>query len=72
MIVTVSNFRIALLPGDGIGPEVTSSARDLLTAIATMDPSLAFHTEEFGWNAEQYLSTGAMMPERWNGHSRPV
>jgi tartrate dehydrogenase/decarboxylase/D-malate dehydrogenase len=60
--VTVSNYRIALLPGDGIGPEVTSSARDLLVAITTLDPSLVFQTEEFAWNAEQYLSTGAMMP----------
>lgn len=62
VIVTVSNYRIALLPGDGIGPEVTSSARDLLAAITALDSSLVFQTEEFGWNAEQYLRTGAMMP----------
>jgi tartrate dehydrogenase/decarboxylase/D-malate dehydrogenase len=60
--VTVSNYRIALLPGDGIGPEVTSAARDLLVAITALDSSLVFQTEEFAWNAEQYLSTGAMMP----------
>lgn len=62
MIVTVSNFRIALLPGDGIGPEVTSAARELLEAITAIDPSLNFQTEEFSWDAEQYLATGSMMP----------
>jgi tartrate dehydrogenase/decarboxylase/D-malate dehydrogenase len=60
--VTISDFRIALLPGDGIGPEVTESARVLLAAVASLDPSLAFHTEELPWNAEYFLATGAMMP----------
>lgn len=60
--MTVSTYRIALLPGDGIGPEVTSSAKDLLTAITILDPSLKFQTETFAWNAEQYLRTGTMMP----------
>jgi tartrate dehydrogenase/decarboxylase/D-malate dehydrogenase len=62
VIVTISDFRIALLPGDGIGPEVTESARALLDAIASLDPALSFTTKEFPWNAEHYLATGAMMP----------
>ena len=56
------NFHIALLPGDGIGPEVIESARALLTAITALDPSFGVTTEELPWNAEHYLSTGAMMP----------
>jgi tartrate dehydrogenase/decarboxylase/D-malate dehydrogenase len=62
VIVTISDFRIALLPGDGIGPEVTESACALLDAISALDPSLNFHTVELPWNAEFYLATGAMMP----------
>src|ERR1700722_127135 len=62
VIVAISDYRIALLPGDGIGPEVTASARALIDAIASLDPTLSFKTEEFLWNAEHYLATGAMMP----------
>lgn len=62
MIVAISDYRIALLPGDGIGPEVTESACALLNAISALDPSLVFQTEELPWNAEFYLASGAMMP----------
>jgi tartrate dehydrogenase/decarboxylase / D-malate dehydrogenase len=50
------------LPGDGIGPEVTESARALLVAIAKLDASMSFETEELPWNAEHYLATGSSMP----------
>ena len=55
-------YRIAFLPGDGIGPEVTDEAWRLLEAIATLEPSLEFERQSFPWNAEHYLSTGSMMP----------
>ena len=29
----MTNYKICLLPGDGIGPEVTTSARDVLAVL---------------------------------------
>lgn len=56
------NFRIALLPGDGIGPEVTTEAWRLLGAISSLEPSMTLEMENFLWNADFYLKTGSMMP----------
>jgi tartrate dehydrogenase/decarboxylase/D-malate dehydrogenase len=55
-------YRIALLPGDGIGPEVTSESVRLIQAIAKIDPGLTFDVEILPWNAEYYLENGSMMP----------
>jgi len=55
-------YRVAFLPGDGIGPEVTNEAIRLLRAIAKLDPALSFETESFAWNADYFLENGTMMP----------
>lgn len=55
-------YRVAFLPGDGIGPEVTNEALRLLRAIARLDPALSFETESFPWNADYFLENGTMMP----------
>ena len=60
---SIQSFRIALLPGDGIGPEVTAEARRLLEAVSNLEPTLCFETEIFPWNADYYLRTGSMMPD---------
>ena len=55
--------RIALLPGDGIGPEVTKSAVQLFENIDRLEPRLTLTIESFEWNSERYLKTGRYMPE---------
>ena len=55
-------LRIALIPGDGIGPEVTQEARRLFDTISSLDPSMSFALQDFAWNADFYLETGSMMP----------
>ena len=55
-------YRIALLPGDGIGPEVTAEAHRLLSAIVRLDLSIGFDVDVFSWNADYYLESGSMMP----------
>jgi tartrate dehydrogenase/decarboxylase / D-malate dehydrogenase len=57
------SYRVALLPGDGIGPEVTSEAQRLLELVSQLEPTVTFDIESFPWNADFYLETGAMMPE---------
>ncbi len=55
-------YRIALVPGDHVGPEVTAEARKVLGAAARrFGLSLAFET--FPWGAQHYLDTGSVMPE---------
>ncbi|MCC3312084.1 tartrate dehydrogenase [Nocardia africana] len=50
-------YRIATIPGDGIGVDVTAEAVKVLDAVL---PGIAW--TEFDWSCEQYLRTGAMMP----------
>src|SRR5574340_781598 len=52
-------YRIALLPGDGIGKEVVPQAVRVLEAAAG---GFALDFESFDWGCEYYLRTGRMMP----------
>jgi tartrate dehydrogenase/decarboxylase/D-malate dehydrogenase len=55
-------FRIALLPGDGIGREVIpAGVAALETVTRGSDVSLSFH--EFQWGCEYYTKQGRMMDE---------
>lgn len=55
--------RIALIPGDGIGPEVVAEAEGLLRSIAAADGGFGFDFTSFPWGCEYYLREGRMMPE---------
>lgn len=55
------SMRIAVVPGDNIGPEVTAEALKVMQAAAELvGLSLAFTT--FPWGTQHYLDTGAIMP----------
>jgi 3-isopropylmalate dehydrogenase len=59
-------FRIALLPGDGIGADVVSEAvRVLSEAVRVLRAvdGLRFETEEFSAGAGEYLRSGDPLPE---------
>ena len=56
-------YRIALVPGDGIGPEVINEAVRVLNRAAELDDRFAFEFESFPWGCEYYLTHGEMMPE---------
>ncbi|WP_040780491.1 tartrate dehydrogenase [Nocardia pneumoniae] len=53
----MSAYRIATIPGDGIGVDVTAQAVGVLDAVL---PGIEW--TEFDWSCEQYLRTGSMMP----------
>ena len=59
--VTVT--RVAVIPGDGIGPEVVRSGIAVMRTVASNDSSLELQFEEFPWGSEHYLEHGVMMPE---------
>lgn len=56
-------YRIALLPGDGIGPDVTAEAVRVLHAVAAKIPELRFEMEEFSIGAGEFLKNGDPLPE---------
>ncbi len=56
-------FHIAVLPGDGIGPEVMAPALDILRRIEATTPSLRFRFTEGAAGANHYRETGKSMPE---------
>jgi tartrate dehydrogenase/decarboxylase/D-malate dehydrogenase len=54
-------YRIASIPGDGIGHEVIPAARAVLDAVAARH-GFALEWAEYDWSCERYLRDGAMMP----------
>ena len=56
-------FHIAVLPGDGIGPEVMAPTLDILKRVAELTPSLDFRFSEGAAGAGHYQETGKSMPE---------
>ena len=53
--------KIAVVPGDGIGPEVIAAGMRVLEA-ANDRHKLGLEFVHFGWNADEYLRTGISMP----------
>ncbi|MBE6030553.1 MAG: tartrate dehydrogenase [Clostridiales bacterium] len=56
-------YRIAVIAGDGIGPEVIAEGVKTLEAVAEKDGRFSFEFEHFPWGCEYYLKEGRMMPE---------
>jgi 3-isopropylmalate dehydrogenase len=56
-------FHIAVLPGDGIGPEVMTSALEVLRRIEATTPGLTFRFSEGAAGAGHYQETGKSMPD---------
>jgi len=55
-------YRIAVIPGDGIGTEVVAEGRKVLQAVSNRF-GLAFDTTDFDLGAQRYLTTGDVLPE---------
>src|SRR3984893_11010392 len=58
----IKKYRIALIPGDGIGSEVLPEGVKVLTA-AGRRLRFSFEWEARPWVGEYYLKTGSMMPQ---------
>ncbi|MEV1119453.1 tartrate dehydrogenase [Actinosynnema sp. NPDC049800] len=56
-----TTHRIAVIPGDGIGPEVIGAAREVLDAVSARH-GVGLSWVEFDWSCRRYLAEGAMMP----------
>ncbi|WP_214401075.1 tartrate dehydrogenase [Pseudonocardia lacus] len=64
-------YRIAVVPGDGIGTEVIPPAQQALDLVATRF-GFTLDYDHFDWSCRRYRETGAMMPadglDRIAGH----
>jgi len=58
----MKNYRIAAIPGDGIGTEVVSAGVEVLEAIARREGSFTFQIDHFNWGGDYYKKHGRMMP----------
>jgi tartrate dehydrogenase/decarboxylase/D-malate dehydrogenase len=59
---TVKTYRIATIPGDGIGKEVVPAGKRVLEAIAARSKDFGFEFEDFDWGGDYYRQHGVMMP----------
>lgn len=56
-------YRIAVIPGDGIGPEVIREGVKVLKTIESLDKEITFDFTCFPWGCEYYRENGRMMEE---------
>ncbi len=54
--------RIAIIPGDGIGPEVVQEGLKVMDAVAAAT-GLRYETESYDLGGERYLKTGEVLPD---------
>lgn len=56
-------YRIAAIPGDGIGIEVIEAGLEVLYALTQREDSLRLEVTRFDWGSDRYRRTGRLMPE---------
>lgn len=59
----MSNYKIAAIPGDGIGVEVIAAGVEVLKALAAKRGTFGLDFEHFDWGSERYLREGQYIPE---------
>src|SRR3954466_15175986 len=58
----MKTYKIAAVPGDGIGKEVIAAGIEVLNALAKRDDKFSFDFESFDWGSDYYKKHGVMMP----------
>lgn len=58
----MSHYKIGVIAGDGIGPEVICEGLKVLKAVATCE-NFTYETVDYPYCSEYYLQTGELVPE---------
>jgi 3-isopropylmalate dehydrogenase len=61
-LTTSKKLKIAVIPGDGTGPEVTTEAVKVLAAVAKLE-GIDYELKHFDYGGERYLRSGETLPE---------
>ena len=59
----MKTYKIAVVAGDGIGPEVLAEGIKVLKKVSELDGGFSFEFTHFPWGCEYYLENGKMMPD---------
>ncbi|QHT70723.1 tartrate dehydrogenase [Rhodocytophaga rosea] len=59
----MNSYKIAVIAGDGIGPEVLAEGIKVLKAIEELDGNIHFEFTHFPWGCQYYLKHGKMMDD---------
>lgn len=59
----MNRYHVALIPGDGIGVDVTRESQKALDTLADVHGGFQMEYREFPWSCAYYLKYGSMMPE---------
>ena len=59
----MDTYKIAVIAGDGVGPEVIAEGVKVLQAVAELDGGFRFEFTHFPWGCQYYLEHGRMMAE---------
>ncbi len=66
----MTSYKIGVIPGDGIGPEVAAEGLKVLAAVAERE-GFAYDLVEYPYSGEYYLKTKELVPEavidEWRG-----
>ena len=60
----MKTYKIACIPGDGIGKEVIPAGQTVLEVLAKAQTGFAFSFTSFDWGGDYYRQHGKMMPEK--------
>lgn len=59
----MKTYKIAVIAGDGIGPEVLAEGIKVLEKVAEIDGHFKFEFVHFPWSCKYYLEKGKMMDD---------
>jgi tartrate dehydrogenase/decarboxylase/D-malate dehydrogenase len=57
------HYKLAVIPGDGIGTEVIPAGLEVLAAVAEAHGGFRVESQNFDWGSERFVKSGAMMPQ---------
>jgi len=55
-------YKIAVIPGDGIGVDISQAAVEVLKKLADASEKFAFDFQTFDWSSKTYLTKGYYIP----------
>jgi tartrate dehydrogenase/decarboxylase/D-malate dehydrogenase len=58
----MKTYRIAVIPGDGIGKEVIAAGTEILQLLAERDKNFRFAFTDYDWGSDYFKRHGRMMP----------